>query len=133
LLFNGLRIYLTTFFLVTFYASASLAVVNDPGLPFDTAAQTMPPTNMQPINISASINSECFTGYYTNFQSVITALERNDVPVGSVKESFEATAAIALHRHGDKIIWSLAPSLDKVSLNPIEDIKNLHVLLQHRF
>ena len=133
MLFNDLRKYLTAFFLVIFYASASLAEVSDPGLPFVTAAQTTHPTDLPTIDISAGINSECFTGYYTNLQSVITALERNDVPVGSMKESFEETAAIALHKHGEKIIWSLAPSLDKVSLNPIEDFKNLHVLLQHRF
>lgn len=63
---------------------------------------------------------------------MISALERKDIPVGSMKESLEEAVAIALHRDGDKI-WSLAPSLCKVSLNPIDDIKNLQVLLQYRY
>jgi len=81
----------------------------------------------------AGMNRDCFTGYFTNVSSVIIALERKDMSVGSMNECFEETAAITLHKDGDKIIWSLAPSLAMFSLNPIDDIKNLQVLLQYRF
>lgn len=132
-LFNGVRKYLAAFFLVMFYASASPAAMNDLSLSSDTIAQTMHATNESPIKASIGINSECFTGYFTNFSSVIIALEHKAMPVGSMNACFEETAAITLHKGGDKIIWSLAPSLGRFSLNPIDDIKNLQVLLQYRF
>jgi hypothetical protein len=63
---------------------------------------------------------------------VITGVERKDSSVGSMNECFEEIAAISLHKDGDKIIWSLAPSsLSKLSLNPIDDSKKLQVLLQY--
>ena len=119
--------------LVMLYASASLAVTNDLSLSSDTIAQAIHPTNGSPIKTPVRINSECFTGYSTNFSNVIIALEHEDMPVGSMNECFEETAAITLHKDGDRIIWSLAPSLARFSLNPIDTIKNLQVLLQYRF
>lgn len=127
MLFNGLRKYLAAFFFVMFYASASLATTNNLNMWSDTIDQTIHPT------IKTSGNSECFTGYFTNFRSVTIVLERKDMPVGSMNECFEETSAITLHKDGDKIIWSLAPSLDRLSLNPIDNIKNLQVLLKYRF
>ncbi len=58
--------------------------------------------------------------------------ERKDIPATRY-ECLDETPAIALHKHGDDTIWSLAPSLSKVSLNPIDDIKNLQVLFHFRF
>jgi hypothetical protein len=133
LLFNGLQKNLAAFILATFYASASLAAANDPGLPSDTAAQAALPANKPPSEIVAGINSECFSGYRTNFKIVTSAPEHKDMPVGSMKESLEETVAIALLRDGDKIMWCLAPSLGKISFNPIDDIKNLQVLLQYKY
>lgn len=133
MLFNCPRKYFAAFFFVVFYASASLAAANDPGSPSDTSAQATRPTNQSPIEISAGINSEWFSGYCTNFKSVISALERKDMPVGQMKERIEEAVAIALLRDGDNSVWSLAPSLGKISLNPIDDIKNLQVLLQYRY
>jgi hypothetical protein len=120
-------------FLFMFCASASLAATNDLNMLSDTVAQTIHRTNESPIKTSVGINSECCTGYFTNFSSVIIAPESNDVPVGLMNECFEETATITLHKDGDKIIWSLAPSLGRFSLNPIDVIKNLQVQLQYRF
>jgi hypothetical protein len=130
---NGIRKYTAAIFLVMFFASATLAAANNLSLQSDTIAQTIPPTNKTPIKTSTDISSPCFAGYPTNFGSALTVLERKDMPVGSLNECFNETAAIALHKDGDKIIWSLAPSFDRFSLNPIDDIKKLHVLLQYKF
>ena len=92
----------------------------------------MHPANEPPI-ISAGIDSKFFTGYFTGFRNVTTGVERKDSSAGSTNECFEDIAAISLHKDGDKIIWSVAPSLLRISLNPIEDIKNLQVLVRYRF
>lgn len=126
-LFNGLRRCLAAFFLVMFCASASLATTNDPSLWSDTVDKTIHPT------IKTSGNSECFTGYFTSFRNMPIVLEREDMPAGSLNECFGETSAITLHKGGDKTVWSLVPSLDRLSLNPIDNIKNLQVLWQYRF
>jgi len=128
--FIGLKKYLVALFLIMICASASLAAANDPGL---FSALTMHPTNDSPKYISVAINSDCFAGYFTKFTRVSTALEHMDMPISSVSECFEETSTITLHKDGDKIIWSLAPSLSKYSLNPIDDIRNIQVLLRYRF
>ena len=119
--------------LVAFSAAASFAAVDDPGLPSDAAAQTIHSTNNPPIEISAGINHECFSLYCTSLKNEICAMERRVMPAGSMKETLEQAVAIALLRDGDKNMWSLAPSLGKISLNPMEDIKNLQVLLQYQY
>ena len=133
LLFNGLRKYLAAFLLVMFYASVSLAAADDMSLQSDTIAQTMQPTNEPSIKTAAGISSDCFIGCFANIRSEITVLERKDMPVGSMNESFEQATSITLRKDGDKIIWSLVPSLDRFSLNPIDDIKNIQVVLKYRF
>ena len=120
-------------FLVIFSASNSLAASNDLSLLSDTLAKTIYQTNESLIKTPAGINSKCFVGYSINFSSAIDEPDRNDMPFGPVNECFEDTAAIALHRDGDQVIWSLAPSLDWFSLNPMDNIKNLRVQLQYRF
>ncbi len=132
MLFKGLRKIIAAFYLVIFYASASLAAANGMSLPFDTIAQTLHPANESLIT-SVGIDSKFLTEYFTSFRSVITGVEREDSSIGSMKESFEEIAAISLHKDGNKIIWSVAPSLLRISLNPIEDIKNLQVLLRYKF
>ncbi len=112
-----------------FFASACPAAANDAGLPSVTIARTVHPTNESSIKTSVEIESECFTGYFTDIRSVINDRERRDMPAGSVNECFEEPAPLALHKDGDKIIWSLAPSLAKLSLNPIDDSKKLPLLL----
>jgi hypothetical protein len=129
-IFKGLQIYLATFYLVLFFASASLAA-NGPGLPSDTIAQTMHPKNELSINTSVGIDNDYFTGYFTNSRSAIIDLERRRMPVGSTNESFEETPALALQKDGDKIIWSLAPLLSKLSIDPVDNNKKLQVLLQY--
>ncbi len=56
-----------------------------------------------------------------------------DMLFGSMNECFEDTAGIAPSKSDDKIMWSLAPLLGKLSLNPMDDINNIQVLLQYRF
>ncbi len=127
LLFNGLRKYLAAFFLVMLSASASLATTNNLSLWSDPVDKTIDPT------IKTSGNSECFTGYFTNFRNVPIVLERENMPAGPLNECFGEASAITLHKGGDKVVWSLVPSLDNLSLNPINNIKNLQVLWQYRF
>jgi hypothetical protein len=133
LLFNGLQNYLAVFILAIFCASASFAAANDLNLQSDTITQTMHPTNESPIETSAGIKIDGFTGDYNNYRSEIIAFERTDKSIGSIKEYIEETCSIALRKHADKIIWSLAPSLDRFSFNPIDDIKNLQIVLKYRF
>ncbi len=123
----------SSIFLVMFFASATLAAANSLSFQSDIIAQTTYPTDDMPIKTSAGINSECFTGYFTNFRTVTTALKGKEMPVGSLNECLKETVGIALHKDGDKIIWSLAPSLGRFSLNPTDNIKNLQVLLQYSF
>lgn len=118
--------------LVMFCASASLAAMNALSFQSDTIAQTIHPANESPVKTSAGMNRDCFSGYFPNVSSVIIALEGKDMPAGPMAECSDETAAITLHK-GDKIVWSLAPSPGMFSLNPIDDIKNLQVLLQFRF
>jgi hypothetical protein len=132
MLFKGLRKIIAVFYLFIFYASASLAAANGMSLPSDPIAQTMHPTNESPIT-SVGIDSKFFTESFTGFRSVIAGVERKDSSAGSTNERFEEIAAISLHKDGDKIIWSVAPSLLRISLNPIENIKNLQVVLRYRF
>ena len=128
--FIGLLKYLVALFLIMIYASVSLAAADDPDL---FSALTMHPTNDAPQYISVEINSDCFAGYFTKFTSVSTALENRNMPVSSISECFEETTAITLHKDGEQIIWTLAPSLIRYSLNPIDDLKNIQVLLRYKF
>jgi hypothetical protein len=133
MLFNDLRTYLIAFFLVMFYASVSLAAANDLSLHSDAIALPMQPTNEPPLKTSVGVDSEYFAQYFTSSRSAITTQEVKDRPFSSMKESFEEAAAITLHKGSDRTIWSLAPSLDRISLNPIDDIKNIQVLVKYRF
>jgi hypothetical protein len=132
-LFKGLLKYSATIFLVIFCAFASLAAANDLSLQSDANAQTMHPENEPPLQTSGGFTSESFTEYAKNIRIMITAPEHPNMPVGSVNESLEESVAITLHKDGDKIIWSLGPSLRRFSLNPIDNINNLQVLLKYKF
>ncbi len=133
ILFNDLRKYLIAFFFVMFYASVCLAAANDLSLHSDAVALPMQPTNEPPLKTSVGVDSEYFAQYFTSPRSAITSQEVKDMPFSSMKEFFEETAAITLHKGSDLTIWSLAPSLDRISLNPIDDIKNIQVLVKYRF
>jgi hypothetical protein len=95
-------------------------------------AQTHP-GNEPPVQTAYGFNSESYTEYFSNFRIMTTAPEHPDMPVGSVEESLEESVAIPLQKDGDKIIWSLGPTLRTITLNPIEDINNLQVVLKYRF
>ncbi len=131
-LFNGFRKYLVVFFLVMLSASSSLAAANNLSFESDTDYQMMQPTNEPPIIKSAEINSACFSVYVTDFKSAVSALERGDT-AGSMNECFGDTATISLHKDDGKIIWSVAPSLSRLSFNPLDNIRNLQVVLKYRF
>ncbi len=134
MLFNGLLKCLVAFFLVTIYAPAVLGAANELSLlPSDIISHTMNLANPSPIKKSVWNSNECFPGYFANDKSVSISMEGKDLAFGSMNECFEETAVITLRKEGDEIMWGLAPSLGKFSLNPIDDIKNLQVLLQYRF
>ncbi len=131
-LFNGLQKYLTVFFLLIFSAPVSFAAASNLGFESDTTSQMMNSTNELPEIKSEGINVVCFSAYATNFRSVVSALDRRDTS-GSMNGCFVETATIPLHKDDNKVIWSLTPSLSTSSLNPIDDIKNLQVMLKYRF
>jgi hypothetical protein len=131
-LFNGLQKYLTVFFLLIVSAPASFAAASNLGFESDTTSQTTNSTHESTVITSEGINVVCFSAYDTNFRSVVSALERRDT-AGSMNRCFVETATIPLHKDYDKVIWSLTPSLGTSSLNPIDDIKNLQVMLKYRF
>lgn len=110
--------------------SASLAAANELG---SYSTPTTRPADKAPQNLSGEINSDCFTGYSVKFTSARSAFEYKDMPVSPPGECLEDSAAITLHRDGDKSMWSLVPWLSSYSLNPIDDIRNLQVLLRYRF
>ncbi len=134
LLFNGFRKYLAAFFIAMFFATASLAAANDVGLQSASGiAQAMEPAYEPPTKTSVGISSGCFAGNSTNLGGVNAAFAGKDISSGSLNECFEHSAALPLSKDGDKVIWSLVPSFDRVSLNPIDDIKNIQIVLKYRF
>ena len=134
--FNGLQKSLVVFFLVTFSACASLAAGNDFSIGPDTPSQAVKQTRESSGTTSAGVNNLCLSAYGTNFGNTATSLERT-VSAASVNECFEDTAPtplhISLHKDEGKVIWSLAPSFSRLSINPIDDIRNLQVVLKYRF
>ncbi len=116
-----------------FHSTASLAAADDISLQFNTISQTAHPATEPQKETAVEINSDCFIGYSANIESKIIVLERKDMPVVSMNKSFEQAASITLGKDGDEIIWSLAPSLDKLSLRPKDDINNLQLVLKYRF
>ncbi len=71
------------------------------------------------MQIASGASSYSGTGYFTDLTGERPLLEE--------------TASIPLHKHGSTTIWSLAPEPGKLSLNPIDMIKNIHLVLQYRF
>lgn len=117
--------YSALFFLIMIFTS-SLAGANDLAL---SSALAMHPINSPLNNISAG----CFPGRFVESTRKGAALEREDTLVSSESNCFKENAAIPLHKDGKEIVWSLAPSLSKFSLDPLDVIKNVQVLLQYRF
>ncbi len=128
--FSGLQKLLAALFLVMISASVSFAATNGLDL---FPSLTADPKGDSSNNVSVEINSDCFTGYFTNSTKVNTSPEYRDMPVSSASECLEDAASIALRKDGTVIIWSLVPVLSIYSLNPIDDIKNIQVLLQYKF
>ena len=127
----NLRKYSAAFYLAVFLVSASLASANGLGLTSDPNAQIMNPVNESSIKTCLGTGSECFSGYMMSARNVIT--EGNDGQTGSMSEFFKDTTAITLHKGGNNSMWSLAPSVSKFSLNPMEDVKRVQVMLQYSF
>ena len=117
-------------FLIAICALTSIAEANSIGSFF---AQKINTTNVLSNNTSTGVNTDFFAGDFTKFTSASSALEYRDMSAGPVRQYFQDITAIALHKDHDQIIWSLAPSLSTYSLNPIDDIKNVQVLLRYRF
>ena len=131
-LFKGLQKYSAVLYLIMFFASASLAAANELGLASGTNDPTMRSAKESSIKTCLGTGSDCFIEYSTTFRNAITEQKWSDIPlVASTNEYFKDTLAIALHKDGEKIIWSLAPSVGKFSLNPLEDVKKLQVVLHY--
>jgi hypothetical protein len=116
--------------LIAICASSSIAAAESTGL---FSAQKMNPTNDLPNNVSVGINSDFFADDFTKFTSVNSTREHRDMPASPASERIEDITSISLHKDHDKTIWSLAPSLYTYSFNPINDIKNIQVLLRYKF
>jgi hypothetical protein len=118
-------------FLIAICASTSIAVANSIGL---FSAQKMNSTNALSNNTFMGFNNDFFTGDFTKFTSTSSALEYKDISSASpISQYLQDITTISLQKDHDKIIWSLAPSLSMYSLNPIDDIKNVQVLLRYKF
>ena len=117
-------------FLIAICAFTSIAEANSIGSLF---AQKINATNVLSNNASMGVNNDFFAGDFTKFTSASSALEYRDMSASPVSQYFQDITAISLHKDHDKIIWSLAPSLSTYSLNPIDDIKNVQVLLRYNF
>jgi hypothetical protein len=133
--FKDLRNYLAVFFLIS-SASASLAAENVFDLESAALYQTVSQTDESPTFISGGANSICLPAYATSFGNAVANQERRNRD-GLVNECVEDTATlpihISLHEDNGKVIWSLAPLLSRFSFNPIDDIRNLQVVLKYRF
>ncbi len=121
---------LIVLFLIAICSSASVALADSIGLP---SAQKMNPTNALSNNTSMEIINDFFISDFTKFTSTSSALEYKDISASPINQYLQDITAISLHKDHDRIIWSLAPSLSTYSLNPIEDIKNVQVLLRYKF
>lgn len=117
-------------FFIAICASSSIAVANSIGL---FSAQKMNSTNALSNNTSMGFNNDFFAGDFTKFTSTSFALEYKDISASPMSQYLQDITAISLQKDHDKIIWSLAPSLSTYSLNPIDDIKNVQVLLRYKF
>ncbi len=135
-LFNELRTYLVAFLLVIFSVSASLAAENDFSFESNTPAQTINQTSESSATTSTGINNLCLSTYVTNFGNAVTNVGRRGI-ADSMNECFEDPTStplhISLHKDDGKVIWSLAPTLTRITFNPIDDIRNLQVMLNYRF
>lgn len=126
----SLKKLLIVVFLIAICASTSIAVANSIGL---FSAQKMNSTNTLSNNTSMGFNNDFFTGDFTKFTSTSSALEYKGISASPMSQYLQDITAISLQKDHDKIIWSLAPSLSTYSLNPIDDIKNVQVLLRYKF
>ncbi len=129
---EGLRKYSAAFYLVMLLASASLASANGLG-PYDSNAQAINPTNESSIKTCLGTKSECFTEYNMSSRNPITDMEGINRPAGSMIDFLKETTTITLHKDGEKTLLSIAPSVSKFSLNPIENVKRLQVMLRYTF
>ncbi len=135
--FNGLRKYLVVFLLITFSASASLAAENDFSLESNDPSQAINQTSESSMTTSTGVNNLCLSTYVTNFGNAVTNVGRRGT-ADSMYECFEDTTPttplhIPLHKDDGKVIWSLTPSFSRITFNPIDDIRNLQVMLKYRF
>ena len=147
-LFKGLQKYSGVFYLVMFFSSVSYAATNESGLPYGTISPVMHSpvdtvyhrsdltfnrNGLFNVDAISRTEIECSTGNLTNSINPINDPEQKNKPAATLSECIKETFAISLHKDGDKTIWSVAPSLAKFSLNPIDNIKNIHVLFQYNF
>ena len=125
--------YSIVIYFVLFHSIAAFGVTNEVVLPDDAAAQVREASVPVTQETFADIGIDSIKGYYMPSPGVITVSEHHDVTVGPASAMLKEKTAIILHKDGTEIRWSLAPMLSKLSLNPIENIKNLEWMLEYRF
>ena len=128
--FPGFLRFFTAVILILTYAAFARAATDNGSL---SSAPIMNPTGASSKNITMEINSDWFAGDLTKLTSASFTSERRNVPLIDVREYFENLAAVSLLKDRDNAVWSLAPSFGKYSINPLNDLKNVQVLLQYRF
>ncbi len=109
--FSGLYKYCAAFVFILLFASSS-ALANDRDVP-----------SYPPVHPANEFIVEDAPG----------GQRHEDLHISLPGESLEDAAAIPLRTRDDQIILSLAPSLENLSLNPIDDIKNVQIFLRYRF
>ncbi len=111
----SLRIGLSALFLVLLCAASPAAAADQRLLPAPEVQQLNSPF----INIAAGAENYSGTGCFTSLTGECPGVEES--------------ASIPLHKHGNTVVWSLVPEPAKLSLDPLDVIKNTHLVLRYRF
>jgi len=102
----------------------------------DTVAQQVLPTISTPtvalLNITSEYTKECLTDFKEKTKIPMYADPLLEGPTDLLKKDSREQSTFTMFDGGD-IRCSVAPLSNKFSLNPIADIMNLEVLLQHKF
>jgi hypothetical protein len=125
-----LQKFIITILFISICAFTSIAEANSRGL---FSYQKLNSTNYLSENQSSGTNSDLFDYNIINFTAVSSTFQHENKSTSSLRKFFEDITAISLQKDHDNVIWSLTPSLNTFSLNPIDDIKNVQVLLRYRF
>ena len=118
------------------YASVSAAADHpDPSMIAPTQSTRMSiDESMEPMPVS---NDEYFKEYDIDWKRELAAPTQNHLPVGSLVQYLNVylrgQSSGSIYKSGEESKWSIEPSLVRLSLNPLTDIRNLMLTIQYRF